>query len=419
VSADAVQTAPTGRLTTTAALPPWMLLWLLGAAFSVPAAVQGWRQYFLDLTGGGAYGTDVVTSPSFGLLKLLALVQLVPSVVIVVGLFAVAFPQLRAAVVERRLGLTEQRRPVIAEIEDFLREHGADVEVRCNLVRLDRMARIYPTGWRRARLAVFGPLVALWRRDRPAAQAVLLHEVAHVRTGDHLFLGLGSPFVGLVNLWFPLLAVFGVLPVVGFALVKYPTAGELAGQLLLLLTLLPRTLLLPVAALWAAELSADRYVVDSGLQAGLLSALGTQDRVGGRYLRALTHLSHPPRALRRWAIRGGSRRDVTLLASWPLLVLALLLVILVSAIPAWFLLGYSGTEVVEAGVRNSGAFLSASSRIWGPAALLLLIWPVAAKPWTRWWTGRAASRSSMPGSVHATAALLATTVLLILLLLAS
>jgi hypothetical protein len=213
VSTDAVRTASTGRLATAAALPPWMLLWLLAAAFSVPGAMQGWRQYFLELTGGGTYGTDAVTSPSCGLLRLLALLQLVPSVVIVVGLLSVTFPQLRTAVVERRLGPTEQRRPVIAEIEDFLREHGADVEVHCNLVRQDRMARIYPTGWRRARLAVFGPLVALWRRDRPAAHPVLLHEVAHTRTGDHLFLGLGSPFVALVNLWFPLLTVFGVLPV--------------------------------------------------------------------------------------------------------------------------------------------------------------------------------------------------------------
>lgn len=279
------------------------------------------------------------------------------------------------------------------------------------------MARIYPVSWRRARLAVFGPLVALWRRDRPAAQAVLLHEVAHARTGDHLFLGLGSPFVALVNLWLPLLAVFGVLPVVGFALVQYPTTGELASQLLLLLTLAPRTLLLPVAALWAAELSADRYVVDSGRQAGLRSALGTQDHGGNRYLRSLTHLSHPPRALRLWAIRGGPRRDVVLLASWPLLVLALLLVILVSAVPAWFLLGYSGPEVVEAALRNSGVFLSDSSRIWGSAALLLLIWPVAARRWTRWWAGRAADRSSVP--VPASAALLVTMVLLALLLLAS
>jgi hypothetical protein len=103
---------------------------------------------------------------------------------------------------------------------------------------------------------------------------------------------------------------------------------------------------------------------------------------------------------------------VVLLASWPLLVLALLLVILASAVPAWFLLGYSGPEVVEAALRNSGAFLSDSSWIWGSAAVLLLIWPVTARPWTRWWAGRAADRSSMPGHVHASAALLVMMVLL-------
>ena len=102
-----------------------------------------------------------------------------------------------------------------------------------------------------------------------------------------------------------------------------------------------------------------------------------------------------------------------------LLVLALLLVILVSAIPAWVLLGLSGPEVIEAVLRNSGVFLSDSSRVWGPAALLLLTWPIVARPWTRWWAGRAAGRPSMPGPVHASAALLVTMVLVPLLLLAS
>jgi hypothetical protein len=321
--------------------------------------------------------------------------------------------------VEHRLGLTEQRRAVIVEIEDFLREHGSGVEVRANLARQDRVARIYPAGWRRARLAVFGPLVALWRRDQPAAQAVLLHEVAHIRTGDQLFLGLGSPFVALANLWLLLLTVFGVLPLAGFALVQYPTAQALSAQLLLLLTQVPRVLLLPVGALWLAELAADRYVIDCGLRTELLRALGTQDRQGGRYLRALTHLSHPPRVLRRCALRSGPRRDVTLLASWPLLVLAQLLITLSSAIPASLLLGSPGQQVIEAAVRNSGAFLADSARLWGPAAVLLLIWPVVARPWTRWWAGHTADRPSMPMPTYMTAALLVTIVLLTPLLLLS
>jgi hypothetical protein len=256
-------------------------------------------------------------------------------------------------------------------------------------------------------------------RVRSAAQAVLLHEVAHIRTGDQLFLGLGSPFVALANLWLLLLTVFGVLPLAGFALVQYPTAQALSAQLLLLLTQVPRVLLLPVGALWLAELAADRYVIDCGLRTELLRALGTQDRQGGRYLRALTHLSHPPRVLRRCALRSGPRRDVTLLASWPLLVLAQLLITLSSAIPASLLLGSPGQQVIEAAVRNSGAFLADSARLWGPAAVLLLIWPVVARPWTRWWAGRTADRPSMPMPTYMTAALLVTIVLLTPLLLLS
>lgn len=415
MSAPAGHSVPTKTATPAAAVPPWMLLWLIGFAASVPATAGYWRQYFADLTGGGAYSADVVSSPSFVLLRLDAVVQFVPTVVMAIGLLAVALPWVRAAIVEYRLGLTKQQRPVIVEIENFLREHGANVEVRANLVRQDRLARIYPAGWRRARLAVFGPFVALWRRDRLAAQAVLLHEVAHIRTGDQLFLGLGSPFVALANLWFPLLTVFAVLPLAGIALVHYPTAQELSGQLLLLLTQLPRTLLLPVAALWWAELAADRYVIECGFQGELLRALGTHDRHGGRYLRALTHLSHPPRALRRWAIRGGPGRDVTLLASWPLLVLAQLLMILTSAIPAWFFQGLPAQQIIEAAVHNSRAFLIDSAYIWGPAAVLLLIWPVVAQPWTRWWAGRAVGHFSVPSRTYITAAVLVTVVPLLLL----
>ncbi|MGH8277918.1 MAG: hypothetical protein ACRETH_14610, partial [Steroidobacteraceae bacterium] len=165
------------------------------------------------------------------------------------------------------------------------------------------------------------------------------------------------------------------------------------------------------------ELSADRYVVECGFQAGLLRALGTQDRRGGRYLHALTHLSHPPRALRLWAIRGGSGRAVALLASWPLLILPLLLVTIAGAVPAWFILGDSAQQVVETTVHNSGAFLAYYVRTWLPAVVLLLIWPVVAPPWTRWWGSRALGRPSVPSHLHVTAALLVTIVQLPLLLL--
>jgi Zn-dependent protease with chaperone function len=337
--------------------------------------------------------------------------------VLAIGLLAVFAPLGRGAIVERRLGLAAQRRPIIAEIEDFLREHGATVEVRCNLARQDRLARIYPVGWRRARLAVFGPFAALWRRDRPAAQAVLLHEIAHVRTGDQLFLGLGGPFVALINLWFPLLVILGVIPLTGLALTQYPTAGLLAGQLLLVLTLLPEALLLPVGALWLAELSADRYVADAGLRDGLLRSLDTNERRGGRYLAALARLSHPPRALRIWALRGGLGRDVALLACWPLLLLPLLLVTLAAAVPNLLLIGDSGQQLVESATRGSAGFLAYNRHTWIPAVVLLLVWPAVARPWTRWWAGHAADRLSMPSRTHLVAAVLVAAVFLVLRLL--
>ncbi|MDN5749930.1 MAG: hypothetical protein L0H64_15670 [Pseudonocardia sp.] len=65
----------------------------------------------------------MLDSPSFVLL-------LLPAVVLTVGLLAVALPRARAAYVERRFGLTRPDRPILTEIERFLAEHGAQVEVQ-------------------------------------------------------------------------------------------------------------------------------------------------------------------------------------------------------------------------------------------------------------------------------------------------
>ncbi|MBV8540261.1 MAG: hypothetical protein JO063_00100 [Pseudonocardiales bacterium] len=68
-------------------------------------------------------------------------------------------------------------------------------------------------------------------------------------------------------------------------------------------------------------------------------------------------------------------------------------------------------------MQGSGAFLAYYVRTWVPAAALLLIWPVVARPWTRWWASHAVGRPCMPSHIHATAALLVTIVQLPLLLL--
>jgi hypothetical protein len=125
---------------------------------------------------------------------------------------------------------------------------------------------------------------------------------------------LGSPFVGLVNAWFPIFVVFGVIPTAVFA-ATYPTGWLLVAQLGLLATLLPRMLLLPVSGLWLAELSADRYVVELGQEPALRRALAAHAAYGSRrrrFFRLLTDLAHPPGAVPP-ARRAGSAPQVPIM----------------------------------------------------------------------------------------------------------
>nr|WP_255426940.1 M48 family metalloprotease [Pseudonocardia sp. C8] len=281
-----------------------------------------------------------------------------------------------------------------------MREHGAAVEVRANLTRSGRLVRVYPAGLRRARVAVFAPFVKQWRADRAGAEAVLLHEIAHLRTGDHLLLGIGSPFVALLNVWLPLLLLGGVLPWVVFALSDEPTAWVLAGQLPLLVTELPRQLLLPVAALWAAELAADRHTARLGRSDDLIRVLqhGVSTRTG-RYQRMLLGMSHPPPGMRRAVLLGGRWGDVALLAGWPLSLILLLVVILVGAVPAWLLIGQAPT-LLEQAMTNSGGFLRDSARLWVPAIVLLALWPVLGRAWTAWWSGATTAGVGIPTRLY-------------------
>lgn len=280
--------APTSAAAPTAAgppamLPPWPLVWLAVLAVSAPATVAAATAQVAELGPAGSFGPDLAATTSFAVLRAATLVTVLPVVVFLAGLVAVAAPQLRAAAVERRLELAAADRPVLREMAAFLDRHGAHVELRANLARPHGLARVYACGWRRARLAVFGPLVVLWRRDRAAAEAVLLHEVAHVRTGDHLLLGLGSPFVLLVRAW----AVLAVGVLAAAPLAAGPTLGLLGVPAVLTLMAPVRLLVLPVGALWAAELAADRYVAACGYGPALRRVLDGPRARRGPLRRAL------------------------------------------------------------------------------------------------------------------------------------
>ena len=144
-----------------------------------------------------------IAGPGLVTVERLSLIfDLVIYTVIVAGAVAALVPHLRGRWVEWRFKLASDDRPIMTDMQRFVSSYDPSISLRVT-IRSDQMARIYPVGWRSARIAVFRPLPALWRRDREAAQAVLLHEVAHRRQADQLIVGLGSPFVMLMRIWVP------------------------------------------------------------------------------------------------------------------------------------------------------------------------------------------------------------------------
>lgn len=402
-------TMPIRRLAPSGAQPPWLWLWLVLYLVSLPDLVEGWRTQVAVVTGAETYYPELAGTTSLTVLRLFGIVQLLPSLALLLGVALIFLPWLRGWWVRRRFRLIVDHRQAVREMQDFVDSYAPGVLIRTNAVRSDRLARIYPTGWRSARIAVFGPLITLWRRDQEAAKTVLLHEIAHYRNGDQLIVGLGSPFVLMVNAWLPAFVVAGLVPLAVLFAQDYPTATPLTAQVVLLVTQVPRLLLLPVVGLWLAELAADRFVVDLGGGAALSRCVAgrTPGRTRWR-LGVLGRLSHPPAALRRWACRATRphRRDVVLLATWPLLGFGVLLIVLAGAVPAWLLLGYSWSETWTEALTNSRTFLISWIPEWVLALALITAWPALSRLWTWLCTRQPLAPPTSPVTTYATAAVI-------------
>lgn len=395
------ETARSGPRGQSAAVPPWPLLWLVPFTLSIPTTLTTVWASYVSLTAAGEFSRFADTT-SFTLLRVMTLLGLVPAVIAAAGVVAVVAPGLRSRIIERMFRLAESQRPVVREIETFLREHVRHVQVRANLGRTDRLARVYPAGWRQSRLAVFGPLVVLWRQDRAAAEAVILHEVAHARSGDQLVLGLGSPFVLLLRWW--LVVGLVAVPVGVWIVATQPTGIALTAQVLLLLASVPHLMVPAVGALWWSELAADRYVVGCGHRDALLRVLAVPQRTGLPSALLLA-VSHPPARLRRWCGTGSRAPTLLLLGGWPLLVFLQLAVIIAAAVPGWLLIGRTPDELPELLVTNSGGYLRDSAKLWASAIVLLALWPAVAPLWTWWWAGGRTCRPAVRPLIHLVVAL--------------
>ncbi|WP_327047492.1 M48 family metalloprotease [Microbispora sp. NBC_01189] len=372
-------------------LPPWLWFYFLGVlAPGVPGALDGLRQ---DADGMTVLVGSLLTNAERGAAALLTAtgaLEFLPALLLLAGIAGVLFPGARGRWAEHRHRLLPSDDPVIEAMTAFVRSHAPAAGVRLG-ERHDRLARVYPVGWREARVAVYPPLVSLWSRDREAARAVLLHEVAHLRQGDHLIVGLAGPFAWVVRMWGAALAV--LTPVSAVYLVADGAGGSsLFAAVLKVVAALPITLILPVAGLWAAELSADRYAMSAVGPAALARALGPARPRAHPVLRALALLSHPPLRLRLWAARLWPGGTAALAALWPLAIVVRIAAIVVFQLIALNLTGSSFGESVRTVIGWLPERLSPARTQLTEITALLVAWPLIAPLWLRVWTPVHASR---------------------------
>jgi hypothetical protein len=366
-------------------MPPWLWLWLVGdLAVLIPAEVSNERHQIALYTGHGEIAPQVTAGTPYTLLLLFTILSALTCAIFAAGVIATMFPQLRGRWVERRLGpVPDGDEAALAEMQLFASRYDPSIRLRATM-RDDQLARIYPVSWRTARIAVFRPLPALWGRDREAAQAVLLREITHRRHGDQLVVGLGSPLVWLMRLWVPAFVVLAVAPVVVYAalgggLLTQAVTGQGALQLLQPVGLL----ILPVTALWLAELDADletaRVLGTEPVRRALAATGGT---------RLLGLLARPPRRLRLRYAMSRPRATFTLLAAWPAALVAQLLVIIAGAAIAYLLISQSLPDTGRDLLTGTHQFLRSNQILIIAAIILLLLWPLLARPWDRLWSGR-------------------------------
>jgi Zn-dependent protease with chaperone function len=378
-------------------MPPWLWVWLAGYLLAgMPAAISGMYSGVVPFLGH-LNSPPQVTDPSLTVESFSSIFGVLIYAPLAAGAVTVLFPHLRGRWVEWRFKLTWDDRRIMTEMQQFVKDHDPSIQLRVS-IRGDQMARIYPVGWRSARIAVFLPLTTLWKSDRKAAEAILLHEVAHRRQGDQLIMGLGSPFVWLIRIWAPAYLLFVFIPV----MVYFVAGGDTFASFVAVsggqdAVAIPAEIVLPVTALWLAELSADQLAAQEigadALRRALQAGTGP---CASPATRAVTLLSHPPRRLRLRRVAARPAGTVALMAAWPAGLVAWLLIlpgamgaltVLALGSPLSHVPGFSpGMPDVGLMASSVHALLVQDRSVVITTALLLLAWPTLAAPWERLWS---------------------------------
>ncbi|MGW2721744.1 M48 family metalloprotease [Streptomyces sp. NPDC001492] len=384
--------------------PPWLWLTLGLFGAQVPSLVA-WLAWTVSWSR-----TEHGRSPALLTVLALTLVQLLPLVFLLAGALSVVPPQPRTWWVEWRYKLRPRAHEpdsaphVYDQMRRFLAGHAPGTELRVT-VRRDLLARVYPGRWRTTRVGVFSPLVSLWERDRQAAEAVLLHEIGHIRYGEQHVAGLGSPFTGLVRAWPYVFAVFGLLPVALLFASGNATAPLMSAQIVLVVLSAPKVLLIVVSALWSAELTADRYAARTAAQTAQQRALNALAQSPHD---ALARLYHPPVRMRLWFTARTEQPvpQLLLVLLWPAAVLAENLLDLFGAALAYRLLGDTSAADATRRAASLAQEQLASGPTWWAMLGTFAAWPLLTGVWARLWGWRGRPLGTFSPALYATSALL-------------
>jgi hypothetical protein len=203
---------------------------------------------------------------------------------------------------------------------------------------------------------------------------VLLHELGHLRQGEQHVTGLGSPFTALVRVWPYVPAGFVVLPVTLLFVTRNATARLTLAEVVLVVCSVPKVLLLVVAALWSAELGADRFAARGAGADTVVRALHRLEKGdhGG-----FARLYHPPVRMRIWCVSRAETTGVQLLLTllWPLALFGQLVLTMLGALPAYALLGASSDRATRQVLALAHESLSGQPAWWVTLAVAL-VWPL-------------------------------------------
>lgn len=404
-------------------LPPWLWLWLIVYILSLPMQIVFlWMPMVGDVVSGQPQPGEAL-SPFVFFFRLANFAELAPLACVALGVASIFIPQRRCQGIERAYGLMDSPQLVAAsKIGRFISSHSPRITVKINLLRTDQLAFIYPLGYRRTAMAIFGGIVKLWRHDQQAAEAILLHEMAHHRQGDALVIRSGNFFVDLLDHWVPLLSWLVVLPMTAawvrdaiyfifwdsnslpsYALVwhKFNQLFTifLPGLILVILGMFFWTasiLVLPLIGIWSAEFSADRFAIHAqGSTDGLLRGIHLLDQPTHWRRWLLSQMSHPPNELRRWL---AVNLDKPIGAMFPVLLFPLayvgkLIFLLLRSVSA--LIAYQPImEIKTVLAKATAGYLQAIASVWWTMILVLALWSWLAIYWEYLFCGSSCARVS-------------------------